>query len=40
VVCYSLSEARKRPGEESIMKTYSFVIFATLLLWPVAAAAP
>jgi hypothetical protein len=35
----ALSEARKRPGEESIMKTHSFVIFATPLLWPVAAAA-
>jgi molybdate transport system substrate-binding protein len=33
------SEARQRPGEEPIVSTFSFVIFATLLLWPAAASA-
>jgi hypothetical protein len=27
-------------GEKFIMKTFPSVVFATLLLWPVAAAAP
>jgi molybdate transport system substrate-binding protein len=32
-------EARKRAGEEPIMKAYSFVISAALLFWPLAASA-
>jgi molybdate transport system substrate-binding protein len=32
-------KAREQAGEEPIMKTFSFVIFATLPLWPVAASA-
>src|SRR6266478_9739536 len=33
------SEAPERVGEELIMSPFSFVIFATLLFWPVAASA-
>jgi hypothetical protein len=33
------SEPQERGGEEPIMSTFSFVIFATPSFWPVAAAA-
>jgi molybdate transport system substrate-binding protein len=36
---YAFLKAREQAGEEPIMKTFSFVIFATLPLWPVAASA-
>jgi molybdate transport system substrate-binding protein len=38
-MCYSFVGSREQSGEEPIMKIFSFVVFATLLLWPVAAAA-
>jgi hypothetical protein len=34
-----LSETRQRAGEELIMRTFSFVIFAALTFWPLTASA-
>src|SRR5262245_58498216 len=39
VVCYSCVGSTAAGGGELIMKTLSFAIFATMLLWPVAASA-
>jgi molybdate transport system substrate-binding protein len=40
IICYtSVRKSTGAAGEEPIMKTFSFLIFATLPLWPVAAAA-
>src|SRR5690242_8281653 len=39
LICYSCVGSTGAAGEEPIMKTFSFIIFATLPLWPVAAAA-
>src|SRR5262245_7565982 len=39
VMCYSFVGSTGAAGGEPIMNTFSFVIFATLLFWPVAASA-
>jgi molybdate transport system substrate-binding protein len=39
VMCYRFAASRRAGGEELIMHTFSFVIFATSLFWPAAASA-